>query len=153
MGPAPSLVVLLGLALTAPASAQVRAPAAADPGLDSARAALASVEQAVTQIDGALSPMKSAKGGGADSAHTAWLRDVRGRLDAFAGQLRQATVVSPRDRPTGQASGQRYHEWRWRTALRELQDAIITESGRFQTLSNASKTRHDLAMNAIRNMK
>ena len=34
-----------------------------------------------------------------------------------------------------------------------LQQAVQNESRRFQTLSNASKTRHDTAMNAIRNVK
>ena len=35
----------------------------------------------------------------------------------------------------------------------ELQKTTQQESRRFQTLSNASKARHDVAMNAIRNMK
>jgi hypothetical protein len=34
-----------------------------------------------------------------------------------------------------------------------LQQALQMESRKFQNLSNASKTRHDLAMNAIRNTK
>lgn len=34
-----------------------------------------------------------------------------------------------------------------------LQQAMQSESRRFQTLSNASKARHEAAMNAIRNMK
>jgi len=34
-----------------------------------------------------------------------------------------------------------------------LQQAMQSESRKFQTLSNASKARHDAAMNAIRNMK
>lgn len=34
-----------------------------------------------------------------------------------------------------------------------LQEATQMESRKFQTLSNASKARHDIAMNAIRNMK
>jgi hypothetical protein len=34
-----------------------------------------------------------------------------------------------------------------------LQEATQQESRRFQTLSNASKARHDVALNAIRNMK
>jgi hypothetical protein len=37
--------------------------------------------------------------------------------------------------------------------LAALRKAVQTESRRFQTLSNASKARHDAAMNAIRNMK
>jgi hypothetical protein len=34
-----------------------------------------------------------------------------------------------------------------------LQEALQNESRKFQTLSNASKARHDTAMNSIRNMK
>jgi len=34
-----------------------------------------------------------------------------------------------------------------------LQEATQMESRRFQTLSNASKARHDIALNAIKNMK
>jgi hypothetical protein len=34
-----------------------------------------------------------------------------------------------------------------------LQNATQNESRKFQTLSNASRARHDVAMNAIRNMK
>ncbi|MBC8145664.1 MAG: hypothetical protein H7X80_08755 [bacterium] len=34
-----------------------------------------------------------------------------------------------------------------------LQEATQMESRRFQTLSNASKARHDIALNAIRNVK
>lgn len=34
-----------------------------------------------------------------------------------------------------------------------LQEATQMESRRFQTLSNASKARHDIALNSIRNMK
>ncbi len=34
-----------------------------------------------------------------------------------------------------------------------LQNAVQNESRKFQTLSNASKARHDVALNAIRNMK
>ena len=39
------------------------------------------------------------------------------------------------------------------TQFLALQEATQMESRRFQTLSNASKARHDIAMNAIRNMK
>lgn len=83
---------------------------------------------------------------------------------------------APRDRPTGQATGQRVREassgqssGRRDAAtgqasgqsaapapamgLLELKGAIEQEARRFQTLSNASKARHDIAMNAIRNMK
>jgi len=95
-------------------------------------------------------------------SQTDWLKTVASRLD----KVNQGTV-SPRDQATGQASGKV-------TAPRDAQSgqasgrqvatvlspdidllrkAIEQESLRFTTLSNVLKTRHDAAMNAIRNMK
>lgn len=39
------------------------------------------------------------------------------------------------------------------TQFLALQNAVRNEARKFQTLSNASKARHDIAMNAIRNLK
>lgn len=40
-----------------------------------------------------------------------------------------------------------------KTEVDALKQTLETESRQFNTLSNASKARHDIAMNAIRNMK
>lgn len=84
-------------------------------------------------------------------AHTQWLKTVRSRVEALA---LKHDVKAPRDVATGQSSGKRQHgsvvivkEWE------ALQSTIEQESRRFNTLSNASKARHDIAMNAIRNLK
>jgi hypothetical protein len=37
--------------------------------------------------------------------------------------------------------------------FQKLQEATQRESRKFQTLSNASRVRHDIAMNAIRNLR
>ena len=79
--------------------------------------------------------------------HAEWLASVRERLRAHLADRDAAlsTPTAPSDAP------------RRMTAMNmqflSLQDAVLSESRRFQTLSNASKARHDVAMNAIRNMK
>lgn len=84
-------------------------------------------------------------------AQTEWLKSVRRRMEAISGT---SEVTAPRDVATGQATGKRQHgsvvivkEWG------PLRSAIEEESRQFNTLSNASKVRHDIAMNAIRNIK
>ena len=121
------------------------------------------VAEAVTQIQTLVDQSAPADLAGPDvsayQAQTQWLRTVLERIkspgDAASGQATgKHTVQSPRDAATGQATGKRQHkpftiskEW---DALRM---EIEGESRRFNTLSNASKARHDIAMNAIRNMK
>lgn len=84
------------------------------------------------------------------AAQTEWLRGVRDRLKAItdssgsppSGERVSGTAPARQGSPATQA--QRVEEFR---------KAIETEGRRFNTLSNASKARHDIAMNAIRNMK
>ncbi len=85
------------------------------------------------------------------AAHTTWLKSVRSRIEAMAAQR---DVRAPRDAASGQASGKRQHApikitKEWGALLATIEE----ESRQFNTLSNASKNRHDMAMNAIRNMK
>jgi hypothetical protein len=101
---------------------------------------------------------------------TEWLKSVLTRLevstgvkaprDVATGQAsgkRQATagdVVSPRDAASGMPTGKRQHKPMMMTPeLESFFGAVENESRQFNTLSNASKARHDIAMNAIRNMK
>lgn len=85
------------------------------------------------------------------AAETAWLVTVRDRLEAAAIEY---NVIAPRDAASGLATGKRQHKPMDITihfdAMRKTFEA---EGTRFNTLSNASKARHDIAMNAIRNMK
>jgi hypothetical protein len=74
--------------------------------------------------------------------HTAWLLDVRDRLEAHVGLRNQVS-----------GSGMVAEMTRMNQEFLELQQAVQSESRKYQTLSNASKARHDVAMNAIRNMK
>lgn len=79
--------------------------------------------------------------------HTEWLASVRERLRAHLTDRDAAlsTPTAPSDAPRRMAT--------MNMQFLALQDAVLSESRRFQTLSNASKARHDVAMNAIRNMK
>ncbi len=85
------------------------------------------------------------------AAETAWLITVRDRLETSAVEY---GVVSPRDAASGLPTGKRQHKPMEVTihfdAIRKTFEA---EGARFNTLSNASRARHDIAMNAIRNMK
>lgn len=91
---------------------------------------------------------------------TAWIKSAYDRVitarDAgsgmASGKAAQNGVKSPRDVATGQASGKRQHGVSAADMVR-LQSTFETESRKFQTLSNASKARHEMAMAAIRNMK
>lgn len=85
------------------------------------------------------------------AAQTEWLKTVRTRIEPLAEKY---DVKAPRDAATGQASGKRQHgpgpilkEWG------PLQKTIEQESQQFSTMNPVLKTRHDMAMSAIRNMK
>ncbi|MBA2292765.1 MAG: hypothetical protein H0W15_09970 [Gemmatimonadales bacterium] len=85
------------------------------------------------------------------AAETAWLVTVRDRLEAAAIEY---NVIPPRDAAQGQATGKRQHKPMEVIAhFDAMRKALEAEGARFNTLTNASKARHDMAMNAIRNMK
>ena len=92
-------------------------------------------------------------------AQTQWLRSVVERIksprDMATGQATgKHEVTSPRDAASGQATGKRQHKpVTFTMQLDALRMEIEEESRRFSSVSNASKARHDIAMNAIRNMK
>lgn len=97
---------------------------------------------------------------------TEWLQSVLTRMetvagvqsprDAATGQAsgRVGNVTSPRDAATGQASGRRqYAPIKLTKELGALRVTVESESRQFTSVSNVLKTRHDTAMNSIRNMK
>lgn len=134
--------------------------------------ALAAIQKLIDQL---LSSSASAAERDAYGAQTEWLRSVHKRLSDVADPA--ATSVAPRDRATGmalgrtardqatgQASGRRASEASpgqasgarmdaSDKAIGDLKSAIELEARKFQTLSNASKARHDMAMSSIRNLK
>ena len=101
------------------------------------------------------------------AAHTEWLQSAYQRLSVLTAREAasgMATGRSARDASSGVASGRAAREASTGKAtgrsaspkpetLQELVAALQQESGQFNSLSNTSKVRHDIAMNAIRNMK
>jgi hypothetical protein len=85
------------------------------------------------------------------AAQTDWLKTVRNRVEALG---MQNGVLAPRDVASGQATGRRqYSPPIFRKDLAVLQQTVEKEAQPFNSLSGVLKTRHDIAMNAIRNMK
>lgn len=79
---------------------------------------------------------------------TEWLTSVLTRLEVVTG------VTIPRDAASGLATGKRQHKPILMTReLVTLVATVETESQQDNALSNALQARHDIAMNAIRNMK
>jgi hypothetical protein len=104
------------------------------------------------------------------AGQTEWLRSVRSRLEAYgvktgaiaprdaaSGQASGKRVAAPRDAASGQATGKRVAAPADSPAtsgeLETLRQGIEREGQKYTTLSNVMKTRHDVAMNAIRNLK
>jgi hypothetical protein len=75
------------------------------------------------------------------------LKSVRSRLADYRGKL---TAVG-RELPNGAAMVEKMAAMNMQFLA--LRQASEKESRKFQTLSNASKARHDIAMNAIRNLR
>lgn len=85
------------------------------------------------------------------AAHTDWLKSVRRRVEVLKSE---SDAAAPVDAAAGQSSEKRqYAPVKIIKQWGRLQATIEEESRKFNTLSNASKARHDIAMNAIRNMK
>jgi hypothetical protein len=73
-----------------------------------------------------------------------FLRRSAGRLLELQGQA--AKVLASRNATVAQMAAMNMQ-------FLALQNAVQNESRKFQTISNASRARHDIAMNAIRNLK
>ena len=85
------------------------------------------------------------------AAETEWLKSARTRIEQLGTR---AGVTPSREASSGMATGKRqYQPIIFRRELDALKATLEQESRQFNTLSNASKARHDIAMNAIRNMK
>lgn len=74
---------------------------------------------------------------------TKWLTDTRKKMSTYKTDLikmKQGETIET-------------HMAQMNMQFLALQEATQMESRKFHTLSNASKARHDIALNAIRNMK
>jgi hypothetical protein len=147
--------------------AESQARAAAQARVDGLAAAVATLDQLIASPRPAgLSRAEAATW----DEQTAWLRSVSDRYrplgTAYGGANLAAPFIpggavvsaaitgpapAPPARPGASAAAPSLAELD--AQFLALQQAVQNESRRFQTLSNASKARHDVAMNAIRNLK
>jgi hypothetical protein len=74
-----------------------------------------------------------------------WMLSVRKRLKAISKDIQAVLVLKPEERARGSKL--------ILEQMKILTDGLEAEGRKFQSLSNASKARHDVAMNAIRNLK
>lgn len=74
-------------------------------------------------------------------AQSDWLKSVRSRLADYRGKLMRQDTAMVEEMAA------------MNMQFLALRQASEKESRKFQTLSNASKARHDIAMNAIRNLR
>ncbi len=84
------------------------------------------------------------------AAETEWLKSVRKRIEPLAVQ---SEPKAPRDVATGQASGKRQHGALPIRGWSALQTTFEQEGRQFDQLQGALKVRHEMVMNAIRNLK
>jgi hypothetical protein len=104
---------------------------------DGLAAALAEIDKLIASpMPVGLSRAESA----AWDEQTAWLRSVSDRYRPLGASYGSANLSA---RSVAELDMQ----------FLALQQVIQSENRRFQTLSNASRARHDVAMNAIRNLK
>jgi hypothetical protein len=82
-------------------------------------------------------------------AQTEWLKTIHSRMAGYRAKMTEK--VFGRDLPDGKAMVEEMAAMNME--FQKLQEATQRESRKFQTLSNASKVRHDIAMNAIRNLR
>jgi len=142
---------------TAPVRAPTVAPVTTAPvqvrTVDAARIRQSSVQAAISVLDTQIATPAPRGLARAELAqwkeHGAWLSSVRTRFADFLAQNGGNFGASAG--LNGADMAQKMAEMN--SQFLALQEATQKESRRFQTLSNASKARHDIAMNAIRNIK
>jgi len=141
----------------APARTPPVTPVTATPApvrtVDTARMRLSSVQAAIAVLDAQIATPPPRGLARAELAqwkeHGTWLSGVCARLADFlaenGGNFGDSAGLQGADMARKMAEMD--------SQFLALQQATQSESRRFQTLSNASKARHDVAMNAIRNIK
>jgi len=153
----PAALALLAVAAPDRAATQPTVSPYTQAALDSARARLESLRAAVAALDSLLRPVPGleSRQRPRDGLHMRWLADVRRRLGEHASAL-AALLEPPADRPPDTAPDPRETARQVAGLSRDfqaLQNAIQQESRRFQTLSAASRARHENAMIAVRNAR
>ena len=124
--------------------------------VDAARIRLSGVQAAVATLDKqlALEPPRGLTAAELSEwkEHGAWLSSLRERYANFLAENGGAFGDTPG--LAGKAGADMMKKMaQMNMQFLALQEATQMESRKFQTLSNASKARHEIAMNAIRNIK
>lgn len=148
-----ALVFVLGAIATTSVEAQSKVDKKLRQTMTKSYEQLRSVEMGLMAFDKAMAGASSAVSAD-DKAHYQWLLEVRSRISARHAGLREAVRIGERARlgdTTNAALTQKIEEQN--DQFDAMRNAVQQESRKFQTLSNASKARHEAAMNAIRNMK
>ena len=140
-----------------PADATTAVPAPAPVRTaDAARLRLSSVQSAIEVLDAQIAAPAPATLTPAEilewQEHGAWLSSVRERLAGFLAENGGAFGDTPGLKATAGADLKQKIA-QMNLQFGQLQETTQMESRRFQTLSNASKARHEVAMSAIRNLK
>jgi len=124
--------------------------------VDTARLRLSGVQATIATLDAQIAAPAPRKLSAAEAAewkeHGAWLSSVRERYATFLAENGGAFGDTPGLKGVAGADMTKKMA-QMNMQFLALQEATQMESRRFQTLSNASKARHDIALNAIRNMK
>ena len=117
---------------------------------------VAQTQERIKQIDAVLKSVKWAPDKGADRSLSEQERKVEVEFNDWLGGIRSKLETLKKDMQFGTTLiGEDLVQKMTQMNLQflALQEATQMESRRFKTLSNASKARHDLALNSIRNMK
>ncbi|HEV2883720.1 MAG TPA: hypothetical protein VGW36_02620 [Pyrinomonadaceae bacterium] len=117
--------------------------------VEKAKTRLASIRRTVSVLNGLIAQTTPDKLSQAEQqqwrTQTEWFRNLSKRYSAHADELDEAIRLGGPDTAARLA--------RLNTQFAALQEATQMESRKFQTLSNASKTRHEAAMSSIRNIR
>jgi hypothetical protein len=148
-----AFLLLLAAAIPAFAYGQAKPDKKLRSAMTKSYAQLRSVELGLLSLDRAMASSSSVASED-DKAHYRWLMDVRARITTQHAELREAVRLAEQTKPGAPTNASLVEKMEQMNAqLAALRKAVQMESRRFQTLSNASRARHDAAMNAIRNMK
>jgi hypothetical protein len=136
------LLSLLGAAVATPRTAFTQPPAATP------KVEAITIKQGLATLKGLIDQPAPDGLNAADQAQ--W----KSQTDWLTSAYERLSVLTARESSSGMATGRKASPDATTAAkLEELKATLARESRKFQTLSNASKTRHDMAMSAIRNVK
>ena len=146
-------ILALGLVGSAVGAQNAKSSKAASVSVAERQAALvAQTKERIKQIDTVLARLKEAQSpvaekGKVDAEHAAWLKSVQARFEAQKQKMQFGSTSGLNGGDMVEKMAQANLDFL------ALQTAVQNESRKFNTLSNASKSRHEALLNAVRNLK